>query len=777
MDALSGVRVLELGDGVAPSVAGMLLADFGADVVKVEPASGAASRVLAGFAVWNRGKRSVTVARPAGPQAGGPVGAAPGAGPGSAWLAASIAGADICILGAGQELADWGPAVAAGATSNTRLIVVRMPPYLAEGAPWAGGAESDALLAAHAGVSWRQASDDGAPVESVYPHMLYVQAAWAAACTIAALVERERSGWGQEVTVTGINAVMEACVSSLTTNPNAPDLNTAVGGVGRHPTYRPVRAADAWLACGALGGKFEARLLGILGIEDILDDPRLAGQTQNMLRPDVTGWAMEQVSAAFRARPRDHWLRELAAAGIPAGPLLDRDEWLDHPQVVANDLRVTVEDPGRGTVVMPGVPVCPTATPGRVRGPAPALGQHNGASAWPAHQDRPAGLAPLTAGPLSGFRVLNLGTFVATPYTGFLLSELGADVIKVEPLSGDPYRRSGFGVNRGMRSLAIDLATPDGIALLHRVVPHVDVVTDGLRPGVAGKLGVGYETLRAIRQDIITMSVAPFGVRGELAGSGGVDMVLQAMSGVMLAQGEDDAPVGNTIAIMDVTTAALSTFATALALYHRERTGEGQRVWDSLLGTSTFLGLGELARYDGRPPAVRGGTDFKGRDPLDRYYPVADGWIRVQAMDPGAVAAADLTRAGLAVADLTVGSLAAALAALTGEQAVAVCTAAGIPAVTARRLTAVFRDPGLTRSEFAHLRRADDGTIIATPGRYATFSRTQRQGPLTPPGIGEDTREVLQMAGLDPAGVQAAIDAKIVVAGGRSPLGLGQAYR
>jgi crotonobetainyl-CoA:carnitine CoA-transferase CaiB-like acyl-CoA transferase len=373
--------------------------------------------------------------------------------------------------------------------------------------------------------------------------------------------------------------------------------------------------------------------------------------------------------------------------------------------------------------------------------------------------------------------VLNLGTFVATPYTGFLLSELGADVIKVEPLAGDPYRRSGFGVNRGMRSLAIDLATPDGIALLHQVVPHADVVTDGLRPGVADKLGIGYETLQAIKPDIITMSVAPYGVRGELAGSGGVDMVLQAMSGAMLAQGTDDAPVGNTIAIMDVTTAALSTFATTLALYHRERTGEGQRVWDSLLGTSTFLALGELARYPGRPPAVRGGTDFKGREPLDRYYPVADGWIRVQATEPAAITASRLQQAGLAIEEVTTDSLASALAPMPGEQAVSAFTAAGIPAVTARRLTAVLRDRELLPSEFAHFRRADDGTTIATPGRYATFSRTQRQGPLTPPGIGEDTREVLQMAGLSPADVQAAIDAKIVATGGRSPVRLGHAYR
>jgi crotonobetainyl-CoA:carnitine CoA-transferase CaiB-like acyl-CoA transferase len=761
MDVLGGIRVLELGDGIAPSVTGMLLADFGADVIKVEPPAGARSRARPGSAAWNRGKRSVTV--PDG--AGGP------------WLAASAGAADVVILGAGQALADWGPEVAAAAAANPGLVTTRMPPYLAGGTPWAGGRESDALLAAHAGVSWRQACDDGAPVDSVYPLMTYVQGAWAAACTVAALVERGRSGWGQEVTVSGVNAVTEACVSSLTANPNAPDLNTAVGGVGRHPTYRPVRAADGWLACGALGGKFESRLLAILGIGHILDDPRLAGQVTNMLRPDVTPWVMEQVSAAFRQHPRDHWVRELVAAGIPAGPLLDRAGWLDHPQVVANDLRVTVEDPERGTVVMPGVPLCLTATPGKVTASAPLVGEHDGADPWPARDDRPApaGLPPLAAGPLNGFRVLNLGTFVATPYAGFLLSELGADVIKVEPLTGDPYRRSGFGVNRGMRSLAIDLASTDGVSILHRLIPGVDAVTVGMRPGVADKLGVGYQALRQVKEDIITVSLAAYGEHGEMARSGGVDMVLQAMSGMMLAQGNDESPVGNTIAIIDVTTAILTTLATVLALLHRERTGEGQHAWDSLLGTSTFLGLGELVRYEGRPPAVRGGVDFKGPGPLDRFYPVADGWIRVQATEP--VSADDLRAAGLDVAEVTTDAIGGALAALPAERAVACLAAGGVPAAAARRLSAVYRDGDLKNEEFVHLRRADDGTTIATPGRYATFSRTQRQGPLTPAGIGEHTREVLELAGLDEAGIDAAIDAKVVAAGGRGPIQLGAVYR
>lgn len=209
MSALKGVRVLDLSQGIAPSVVGMLCSDFAADVVKIEPPSGDPTRSNPGFATWNRGKRSVAVD--------------PSSEADRGWLAASVLGADVCILGAGQQLSDWGEDVAQAGRDNARLVLTNMPPYLPGGTPWYGGGESNSLLAATAGVSWRQSSEDGSPVEQVDCHLVYVQAVWGAVCTVAALVERERSGFGQELTVTGLNGVMEASVYSLTVDPNAPD--------------------------------------------------------------------------------------------------------------------------------------------------------------------------------------------------------------------------------------------------------------------------------------------------------------------------------------------------------------------------------------------------------------------------------------------------------------------------------------------------------------------------------------------------------------------------
>jgi crotonobetainyl-CoA:carnitine CoA-transferase CaiB-like acyl-CoA transferase len=764
MSALTGVRVLELGEGIAPSIVGMFFADFGADVIKVEGPDGDPGRSNPGFPTWNRGKRSVIVD--------------PGSESDRAWLAQSILGADVCIVGGDRALGDWGEEVAQAAASNGALVVTKMPPYLPSSTPWFGGHESAALLSAFGGMAARQSSEDGTPVELVQPFLVYVHGAWATVCTVAALVERQRSGFGQTVTVSGTNAVQVLCAGSMGVDPNDPDPNTASGNQGRHPSYRAVRAEDGWMACGALGPKFERATLEVLGISDILDDPRLAGQTENLVLPDNIAWSTQQVADAFATKPRDYWVQALSERGIPAGPLLRFDEWLDHPQVMANGLRAEVDDPERGTVVMPGVPVTLTKTPGTVHGPAPRLGQDNAAKLepWPALA-QPTGKPSISAGPLSHIRVLNMGTFVASPYAGFLFCELGADVVKVEPPTGDPFRATAFTSNRGMRSLAIDLQSDTGRKFFHAVARDVDVVTDGMRPGVMTKLGIDYPSLQQVNPDIITVSLAAFGMHGELASAGGVDLVLQAMSGMMLAQGEDENPVNNSVAVLDMTTASLTVLASVLALYHRGRTGEGQRAWDSLMGTSTFMGLGELTRFAGRPTSARGGNNYKGRDPLDRFYQVSDGWVRVQAPDPASVSTEGLKQAGIVVEDLSVAALTDALAYMSGADAVAAFTAAGVCAVRARRVSELFHDQELLDDEFVHFRRADDGSTIATTARHANFSRTRRQGPLTPPGAGEHTVDVLRQAHVPDTEITRALSEGLIAQGGRFTVVLRPIYR
>ena len=176
---------------------------------------------------------------------------------------------------------------------------------------------------------------------------------------------------------------------------------------------------------------------------------------------------------------------------------------------------------------------------------------------------------------------------------------------------------------------------------------------------MAARLGIDYATLAAGHPGLIEVTLSAYGEGGPLGGRPGVDMVIQGLSGMMSAQGGDAEPVANTIAIIDVTTAAMLALSAVLALLHRERGrsdghgGQGQRAWASLVATATYLQTGEIVRYPGRPPAPAGGRDYVGADPFDRYYRASDGWVRLHAPRPGEVTADSLVAAGLPVDPLS----------------------------------------------------------------------------------------------------------------------------
>ncbi|HSR25654.1 MAG TPA: CoA transferase, partial [Candidatus Eisenbacteria bacterium] len=740
--ALHGLRAVEVGGGTAGPIAAMLLADAGVDVIKLEQPVGDRARAAPGFAMWNRGKRGIVadLTTPAGRRR----------------LAPLLAGADVLVAAAPlDELAAWGLEPAAVCASHPRLVCLHTPPYLT-GAPWAGGAESHALLAAAGGVAMRQASWDGGPIELVYPHPLYAQGAWAAACAVAALLERERSAAGQAVTVAGVHGVAVTSSASLVLEAGRPPRVTAVGPGGAHPSYSRYACADGrWLFLGALTPRFQDRALAVLGLSDMLDDPRIGGVHERLLLPENRAWARTRVADVFLTRPRAEWLRALAAAGCPAGPLADRDGWLDHPQVRAIGMRVEVDDPDRGRVVMPGNPLVLTRSPNLVSGPAPGLGQHDGG---------PLGWRPLPAagrdaapapGPLTGLRVLDLGAILAGPFAGCLLADLGADVVKVEPPGGDSFRDLGFTYNRGMRSLAIDLSRPRGRDAFIELVRRADVVIDNYRPGVLGRLGIDHAALERVRPGIVTLSITGYGEGGPLSEEPGFDPILQGLSGMMTAQGGGDEPVFHTIAVNDVAAAALAVLGACLALVHRGRAGEGQRVWTSLAGIAAFMQSGELVRFAGRSPAPGGGRDHRGRGPLDRFYPVADGWVRVEASarHVPALAGAGLLGDGEAPATDAAAdaALAASLATLPRVDAVALLSRAGVPAAAARRFEELLDDRAALDAELLHWHERPGGPSYTTAGRFAWFSRTQLRARLVAPGLGEHSSELLLEAGVPEA--------------------------
>ncbi len=748
MRPLDGVRVLDLTTGVAGPMTAMELADFGADVVKVEPPPGDPARTDPGFAFFNRGKRSRVVDT--------------GTGEGRVLLEHLLAAADVVVLGEDEGgLAARGLSPAAVADRHPHLVVVHTPPFDGDTTPWAGGAESAELLAAVTGIGWSQASWEDVPVDIVSPHVLYGQAIWAAAATVAALHERRRSSFGQVVTVGGLHGMLVTTTASLVHPPGTPRLHFAGGPGGQVPFYRTYRCADGeWLFLACLTPAFMFAAFQTLGVLDIFADPRLDGDPTNMLLPENGMWVIERVASVFGTRPRTEWIDVLSAAGCPVGPLAARDEWIDHPQLAAIGMRVEIADPERGPVVQPGISLNLTGSPGEITGPAPLLGEHQDAGDEWDRRPAPVGPAPSGAGPLAGTRVLDLGSIIAGTYGASLLAELGADVVKVEPLSGDGMRglMVGFaGFHKGKRGLVLDLSTPEGHAAFLRLVADADVVVDNYRPGVLARLGIDYHSLVATNPAIITVSVTGFGEGGPLGAEPGFDPLLQALSGMMTAQGGDADPVFLTLPVNDVGSAATAALGTCLALVHRDRTGRGQRVWTSLAGQAAVMQAGEIIRFPGRPPARTGSADHPGPSPLDRYHRTADGWVRLQAPDSAGLVAAGLL-------DSPDGDVGAAFGERSSGEVLAVLTAAGVPAVPALATVDLPGHPLFTGREALHEIPVEGGKVW-TAGRFARFSRTERTDHTTVPGLGEHGRDVLAAAGFVPADIEALVASEVTVIG------------
>ncbi|NQW17568.1 MAG: CoA transferase [Chloroflexi bacterium] len=217
-------------------------------------------------------------------------------------------------------------------------------------------------------------------------------------------------------------------------------------------------------------------------------------------------------------------------------------------------------------------------------------------------------------GPLEGVRVLEFSEIVAGPLAGVLLSDLGAEVIKVEPPWGDPWRQGRLygpgdervfvGLNRGKRSITLDLTTPGGQEVAHRLAAEVDVITTNHRPDVPAKLGIDYETLRKINPRIIYCEVTAFGPEGPDSHLPGYDLVMQGYSGMVATQSKYSdgrlMPVVSTAPI-DFATGQSITSSVSAALYFRERTGKGQKVSISLLAAALMAQTLTLTQIDDLP--------------------------------------------------------------------------------------------------------------------------------------------------------------------------------
>jgi formyl-CoA transferase len=207
----------------------------------------------------------------------------------------------------------------------------------------------------------------------------------------------------------------------------------------------------------------------------------------------------------------------------------------------------------------------------------------------------------MTSGPLSGVKVLEFTQIIAGPFCGMHLADMGAEVTKFEPLEGESWRlslelvpkesRTFASLNRGKRGVAMDMTRPEAQEAIHRLVKDTDVVLINYRPGVAEQLGIDYDTLQAINPRIVYCENTAFGRKGPLATRGGYDLIVQAMSGLMAGEAKmaGDVPTYIYPAVADYATGIQMSNAVCAALYAREKSGKGQRIDCTLLGTAMAM--------------------------------------------------------------------------------------------------------------------------------------------------------------------------------------------
>jgi len=676
--ALGGLKVLNLSNTLGGAFVGQFFADYGAEVVLVEPPGGSPLRGQAGWPIWARGSRSLEASLddPA--------------------VRALALGADVLIdtfrpgvlerHGLGHEQL---------AAENPRLVTTSITGFGRTG-PLSKLKGYEGVVMAKIGAYSQFAAlgNRPGPGFASVPYCTASAGQLAIVGALVALFERETSGVGQRVDTTLVQAIAAHdtwnwMITFLAAKYNQAFAAAPVVNAGR-------RVPNSWLSYGLLQGltkdgrwlqfsqaspKLFKAFLSATG----LDDPEWndAWESEDLDRREAF-W--ERLLGAVRSRTVAQWQVVFDEhPDVFAEIFRSGTELLDHPQMVHDDQVATVEVEGLGKVREPKPFVVLDKTPGSAFRPVPKLNADGEALRARA----PAAAAQATAAkatglPLEGVTIVELGGFYAAPFGLTVLTDFGARVIKVEPPEGDTIRfqlpfpeLGGVKVTQGKESLAVNAGTPEGREIIQKLIASADIVLHSFRAGVAARLGVDEASVRAIKPDIIYHEAPGFGVGGPYGNRPAYAPTIGAGSGMARRNVKSAIPEGPDLTLDQVKDGAIRMAAASmtvghadgfsalgvacadmLALLARKRGLGGQRVVTTMLFTMAQVLSEDMVDYAGRPEAPTADADLYGFGPLYRLYEAANGWVFLaapserewQALVEAMPASADLAHARFATA-------------------------------------------------------------------------------------------------------------------------------
>ena len=595
---LSGLRVLEIGTLPAGALCARLFADFGAEVVKVEPPGGDPSRLAspriqglapemagAAFAAMNFGKRSVTLS--------------PDTAADRPTLARLLAAADVIIDSLDPaERAAAGIDHAALRRARPGLAVADLS-WFGRSGPYAGWRGTDSVCRALGGQIQLIGPAEGPPLV-LSDHQSSVVAALSAFIALAAsLPGRDRAGGGAwELSV--LEAVValseyQGCEAEPTGR-GQPRL-----GINRFtPTY-PMgvyRCREGWLGITVVTPLQWFAFCHLLGMDDLAHHP------DYHMGPDRLRFAdtlEPRIEAALASQSAEHWFARGLEEKLPFAVVPDMAGLLQVPPFRERGAIARLRVAGR-ELEAPRSPLHLTLTPPASGGEVPAPGSSDPAALWLDRAPAPVFTGPVRRpgadhGPLSGLRIIDLSMGWAGPLCTRHMADLGADVIKVEACGypdwwrGTSQSQAEFeartyeklprflAMNRNKRGITLDLTHPEGAALLRELVRGADAVVENYSSQVLPRLGLGYADLRQINPRLVMVSMAAYGASGSWSDCRAYGSTLEQGSGLPSVSGRaDDPPVMNHIAHGDAVGGLNAACALLVALRHRELTGEGQHV-------------------------------------------------------------------------------------------------------------------------------------------------------------------------------------------------------
>lgn len=597
MSALTGIRVVELAESVAGEYCGKLLADFGAEVIKIEaPARGSATRAMAPlladgpdgsalFAYLNTNKRSVVLD--------------------AVHLQELLASADAVIEDRASGWSERYPSA----------VFCSITPFGNEAPTEFGNAKSiNVFQASGWGYHTPSHADPAKPPLQGPGRFLadYEAGLEAALCVGSALFGRLHSGQGELIDVSQ-HAVLVSradCILGRFITGEVP----ADGDRGDYDQAGPAAffaCADGFVYLYITSRAHWASMKTLMGHPDWLDD-----FDDDWLEFSVTAEKVAAFQRGFAAwvagLPKEAASERAQRVGVPLVPVNGAADLHGSPQYRHRGFFQRVRHPVLGEASYPTVPYAFGASPARIAWAAPALGQHTREVMEHLDTPRPrpgvisAQLKPPReprGGPLQGVRVVELTKVWAGPYAGKLLAMLGAEVIKVETADSPEEMRAYGGtdinhapyflsINPEILSVDLDIKSTDGMARLRELIAHSDIVINNLRPGAMERQGLGYEQLAEIKPDIVSVSIKMWGNDGPLGHQTGYAPCFAALAGLASLVGYPDGPpLGTSMRYGDSTVGAAAAYAAVVALLHRELSGAGQFVDVSAVETlSTMVG-------------------------------------------------------------------------------------------------------------------------------------------------------------------------------------------